>query len=291
MHLREISLDFSTWSLYKTVTPFRILGAPVKGLVQECYQRELNGEVVSAGVFTFQGKRTHVAWGVKSDPHCSYHALAASGEGWGVVVDGCPEYRVLRLEERLAGFSVDGVVYGTGVVQTRWESLKFQLKQFAPLALFFSLAFVWATLKNIFYADFSLGHVHTSFAHQWMLDFMGGFFLLFGALKALSLRKFAISFSSYDPVARRLRWWGYVYPFIELAIGILYTLRMFLPAVHVTTAAVMFVGSIGIYQKLRSKEEVRCACLGGFFDLPLTWVTFAENLLMALMAVYMLLQF
>ncbi|HVM59182.1 MAG TPA: MauE/DoxX family redox-associated membrane protein [Candidatus Paceibacterota bacterium] len=299
--LRDISLDFSTWTPYKVVDPFRMLGTPIDGLKQHCYQIEKDGVLLSAGVFEFKEKKTHVAWGIKSDPHCSFHALALPDGSWGAVIEGCPEYQVLRHERTIAGFSVDGIIVATGAyARSAWQYTKEKLRQFAPLILFFALAILWASVKTYFFADpltpVDLSqHVHGNTAidghlvHEWMLDFMGGFFLLFGGLKALRLRKFAHTFASYDVVARRFKWWGYVYPFVELGLGVLYTIRLFLPLAYLLTVIVMAVGCVGIGLKLYRKERAVCACLGGFFDIPLTEVTLIENFVMANMAFVMLL--
>jgi hypothetical protein len=106
-HLRDILLNFSQWELYGTVEPFKIEGTPIPGLKQYCYQTEINGEVISAGVFEYNGKRTHVAWGVKSDPHCSFHALAETGGNWSVVKKDCPEYELLKDGDTVFGFMVN----------------------------------------------------------------------------------------------------------------------------------------------------------------------------------------
>jgi hypothetical protein len=113
-HLRNLSLDFSQWTLYKVVEPFRMLGVPIRGLRQRCYQIEHEGVLLSAGAFELGSKRTHAAWGIKSEPHCSYHALALPDGSWGATLEGCPEYRVLRSRGTIVGFSVDGILITTG---------------------------------------------------------------------------------------------------------------------------------------------------------------------------------
>ncbi len=295
-HLRSISLDLSEWTLYKVVDPFRVLGVPIKGLKQHCYQKELNGEVLSAGAFELKGKRTHIAWGVKSDPHCSFHAPALPDGSWGPTVDGCPEYQVLRHENNIVGFGVDGTVFTAGTYEQSsvFSVIQAKLRQFAPLILFISLAMVWATAKLLIFPEPSAAWHHDNSGvwwhlfHQWMLDFMGGFFLLFGALKVLRLKKFAYSFRNYDLIAKHFKAWGLIYPFVELGLGVLYTLRLFLPATYALTALLLGITCVSIYLKLNKREEVPCACLGGFFDIPLTKVSLVENFVMANMALYML---
>ena len=57
---------------------------------------------------------------------------------------------------------------------------------------------------------------------KWMNYFMAGFFITFSFFKFLDLRAFADSYSMYDLLAKRVRTYGFVYPFIELAMGIAY---------------------------------------------------------------------
>lgn len=162
------------------------------------------------------------------------------------------------------------------------SSLAF-LKRVYPLILMLLATFVFAFLKN-FEPAFSLMEWH-----EVMYDFMGGFFLLFGGLKVINLKNFVVMYRGYDVAAKRFWWWGYGYPFLELFLGVLYVMRVWIDVANVGTILLMGFGMIGIYQKLRSDGEVQCACLGGFFNVPVTWLTFGENGLMAAMALYMLL--
>ncbi|MBA4192606.1 MAG: hypothetical protein C0467_31950 [Planctomycetaceae bacterium] len=121
-----------------------------------------------------------------------------------------------------------------------------------------------------------------------MRHFMGGFFLAFSFFKLLDVPAFAQSYGSYDIIAR---WWlgyGYVYPFIELSLGAAY-LANFQPVVtNVITLVVMGVGTVGVVQTLLARRKIRCACLGTVFNLPMSYVTLLEDVLMAGMAVMML---
>ena len=61
----------------------------------------------------------------------------------------------------------------------------------------------------------------TSFAgSSWMMNFMAGFYIVFGAFKLLDVPAFANSYARYDVIARSFNWWGYVYPFVEVALGL-----------------------------------------------------------------------
>jgi hypothetical protein len=117
-----------------------------------------------------------------------------------------------------------------------------------------------------------------------MRHFMAGFFLVFSFFKLLDLPAFAVSYSSYDILARRWLWYGYAYPFIELALGLAYLANFWPVVTNAATVVVMAVSTIGVIQSLVSRRKIRCACLGAVFNLPMSVVTLSEDLLMVLMA-------
>ena len=116
--------------------------------------------------------------------------------------------------------------------------------------------------------------------------FMGGFFVAFSFFKMLDLRGFADAYRSYDLVAKAVPSYGYVYPFIELALGLGYLSRNheIMPAVNAATALVMAVSLAGVLRAVLSKQAIRCACLGTVFNLPMSTVTIIEDGLMLAMA-------
>ncbi len=117
---------------------------------------------------------------------------------------------------------------------------------------------------------------------------MGVFFVTFGIFKLLDVRSFAASYFGYDLIASRWFAWGYVYPFIELALGVGFLL-MFAPvALSILTLVLTLVGSAGILRELSKKSRIKCACLGKYVNLPLTTVSLVEDLAMAVMAAAML---
>jgi len=121
-----------------------------------------------------------------------------------------------------------------------------------------------------------------------MSHFMGGFFLVFSFFKLLDVRAFADSYQMYDLVAARSRAYALAYPFIELGLGIAYLLRLEPMIVNGVTLVVMLVSLAGVLRTVLAKRKIRCACLGAVFNLPMTYVTVAEDGLMALMAAAML---
>ena len=109
----------------------------------------------------------------------------------------------------------------------------------------------------------------------------------FSFFKFLDLKGFSDSYAMYDLLAKRIKLYGLVYPFIELALGIAYLTHFETKITYITTIAVMGFSSIGVIQSVLDKRKIRCACLGAVFNLPMSTVTIIENLLMVAMAVFM----
>lgn len=125
--------------------------------------------------------------------------------------------------------------------------------------------------------------------HTLMNDFMAGFFLVFSFFKLLDLRGFADAYGTYDLLAARWRGWGLVYPFLELGLGVAYLVRWQPLATSLLTLVLMLMGAAGVLRALRRGGAIRCACLGTALNLPMTWVTLTEDLVMGAMAAGMIL--
>ena len=123
----------------------------------------------------------------------------------------------------------------------------------------------------------------------WMGNFMAGFFLIFSFFKLLDIPAFEKAYQSYDIIASKIKWYGYVYPFIELGLGLSYIFFYDSEITNLTTAIVMFVGLIGVSRSVIQKSKIQCACLGTVFNLPMSYVTIIENGIMLIMALFMLL--
>lgn len=121
-----------------------------------------------------------------------------------------------------------------------------------------------------------------------MAHFMGGFFVVFSFFKLLDVRAFADAYSSYDIVAAKWFAYGYLYPFIELGLGVAYLTNIAPLATNAVTLVVMSVSAVGVVKTLLAGRKIRCACLGTVFNLPMSKITLIEDGLMAVMAAVML---
>lgn len=135
--------------------------------------------------------------------------------------------------------------------------------------------------------------LHSNFGDGGWMEFlrwfMGVFFVVFAAFKLVGYRMFAMMFAGYDVVAKRFKFYAYLYPFIELGLGVLYLANISPVARDVATLIIMSVSVIGVIQELKKRSGIHCACLGNVIKLPLSTVSFIEDAGMGVMALVMLL--
>ncbi len=128
-----------------------------------------------------------------------------------------------------------------------------------------------------------------------MLDSMAGFFLVFGLFKVLKLKGFVEAYRMYDIVAQRSKVYAYLYPFLELGLGVFYLTRGHMRSVYIVitvfTIVLMSISIIGVTKELLKGRKIPCACLGTVFKIPMTWVTFLEDAAMITMAAWLLIHF
>jgi len=162
---------------------------------------------------------------------------------------------------------------------TPLEEDKSKLQQLKPLLIILFYITTASVLLN--YNEWFLG--------EFMLDFMGLFYIVFSFFKMLDLSGFKTSFAMYDPIAKKVPFYGKIYPFIETALGLLFLMRFEIDIALVATLVILGITTIGVTKTLLDKKSIRCACLGTALKLPMTEATFIENAIMIVMAVLMLL--
>ena len=124
---------------------------------------------------------------------------------------------------------------------------------------------------------------------EFLLAFMIAFFLVFAGFKLMDLKGFAEGYSTYDLLAQKWFGYGYVYPFIELAFGLLMLAGYHQHWLLWTECGVMAFSGLGVAIKLARREPFMCACLGTFLKVPLTYVTLVEDFGMAILALLLVL--
>ena len=158
------------------------------------------------------------------------------------------------------------------------EEEKTDLQQLFPLFLILGYITIASILLNINPWDGS----------SFMLDFMGLFYIVFSFFKLLDLKGFPESFKMYDPLAKAIPAYGWVYPFVEVALGLMFLMRFKIDIALIVTLVVLGITTFGVTKTLLNKKAIQCACLGTALKLPMTKATFIENTIMLIMAAIML---
>ncbi len=153
-----------------------------------------------------------------------------------------------------------------------------ELRQLFPLFLIFGYITATSVILNI----------HAFSVANFMLVFMGLFYIVFSFFKLLDLKGFQGSFQMYDPLTRKLPFYGRIYPFLELTLGILFLTRTQIQLALISTLIILGITTIGVVKVLLEKKSIQCACLGTTLNLPMTKATFIENSIMMIMAIFML---
>ena len=152
---------------------------------------------------------------------------------------------------------------------------KSELKELFPLLLIFIYILTASIGMNLPRIDSS----------ELMLDFMGLFYIIFSFFKFLDYKNFPASFAMYDPIAMRLSYYGWSYPFIETTLGILILFRIEILLTMIITITMLGITTIGVTKTLLQGKNIQCACLGTTLKLPMTKATFIENSAMIIMAI------
>ena len=122
----------------------------------------------------------------------------------------------------------------------------------------------------------------------WMRNFMAGFFIVFAAFKLINLSGFVNAYAMYDLLAKQWKSWGYIYPFLELILGLLYLTNVLPFLTNLCTIVILGFSSLGVIHSVLNQRQIKCACLGDVFQLPMSTITIIEDLSMVAMALLML---
>lgn len=153
---------------------------------------------------------------------------------------------------------------------------------YVPLFVLLGLSLLAASAKQYAYSS----GLDWTWA-TWMTDFMGFFLVTFSMFKFFNLPGFADGFRMYDLLAKPFRPYAYLYPFIELALGLGYLAQWQLRWVYGATIVVMGFGALGVMNALRKGLDLDCACMGTVLKVPLSTVALVEDIGMAVMAAAM----
>ena len=170
---------------------------------------------------------------------------------------------------------------------------KIEFKQYQPnteskIKALFPLFLIFG---HLILATLFLSHLTDTSLKGAMLYFMGLFFITFSFFKFLDYKGFPVSFSRYDPLAKKSLFYAKIYPFLETVLGISFLFSWQLPLILGLTLVLLSITTYGVVQSILNKSEIDCACLGTALRLPMTEATLIENGIMIIMSCILILDY
>lgn len=155
------------------------------------------------------------------------------------------------------------------------QAIKEQWIAYKPLIVIFIFSLILPFFQK---------YIGTHTSGSLMYGFMGYFFVFLSLFKFFDLEGFVDGFATYDLIAKKIRGYGYAYPYIELFLGIGYLTGFHLGFINVVTLIVMTISGLGVLERVTSGQKIKCACLGTTLNVPLGVVSIVENFGMGIMA-------
>lgn len=153
---------------------------------------------------------------------------------------------------------------------------------YVPVIALFGVAFLMAWAA----AFVTTGQALSVRTAEWFIAFA---MCLLAMLKLQDVESFSSMFLGYDLLARRWVRYAYAYPWLELGAGVLMIAGVL---TWLSIPVAMFIGGVGAVSVFKAvyvdRRDIRCACVGGSSRVPLGFVSLTENLMMVVMALWML---
>ena len=158
------------------------------------------------------------------------------------------------------------------------RSTKQEYRKFIGMLVFIALsATLMSTLISFNWVD-------------WLRWFVGSLLLVFGGLKLISFESFLEVFPRYDPLAARFKWYSYIYPLVEVLLGIFYILDLAPGARYVVTFITVAFGLIGMITNLNIQgPSTKNTWFGNVFKLPMSTAILFEDAIIAVLAAVLVL--
>lgn len=108
-------------------------------------------------------------------------------------------------------------------------------------------------------------------------------------MKWRDLAAFSTGFVQYDIVARRYVPYAYIYPFIEGGAGIAMIAGLATWVAAPLALIASTIGAISVFKAVYVEgRNLNCACVGGGSQVPLGAISLTENIMMMVMALWMM---
>lgn len=154
---------------------------------------------------------------------------------------------------------------------------------YKPIINIFTLTFIMAVVMS--YAVFG------GFQALKVFElFMGFSVCMLAALKLKDVESFSTGFLNYDLLAKRWVKYAYIYPYAEAFAGIgMLSMTLLAPVAAPISFIIGLIGSVSVIKAVYiEKRDLKCACVGGDSNVPLGFISLSENLMMVIMAIWMI---
>ena len=123
---------------------------------------------------------------------------------------------------------------------------------------------------------------------RFIADFMAVFFITFAALKFADIEAFVHIYRNYDWIAKFIRPWGYILPFVQAFLGFWYLLTDGPLRLNIVALFVAGSAALPAIQAYRHKFKTQYAYHKTLLRLPFTRVSALENTTLFVLAIAML---
>ncbi|MGE0766381.1 MAG: MauE/DoxX family redox-associated membrane protein [Hyphomicrobiaceae bacterium] len=153
---------------------------------------------------------------------------------------------------------------------------------YRPVMAVFAMTLLMAMAAS--YAAF--GSIWTVRTAEWFIAIS---MCVLAILKLRDIDSFSNMFLGYDLLAQKWVPYAYIYPFGEALAGVLMIAGALL---WIAIPVALVIGTIGAASVFKAvyvdQRELKCACVGGDSNVPLGFISLTENLMMIVMALWML---
>lgn len=123
---------------------------------------------------------------------------------------------------------------------------------------------------------------------EWIRWFLGGFMIVFGGLKLMGIEVFIKVFPLYDLIAKRFPPYKYLYPLLQVFLGMLFLIGIFSVVRDITVIVISLSGLLGMVKVVSQRGPVKLSYVGTLIRLRFSSVVLFENTVMVFLAIIML---
>jgi len=158
-------------------------------------------------------------------------------------------------------------------------SLKEKIISYLPVFYVYAFSFL-VSLNIVFFFNLNL--------RSLFLYFLGFFSLSFGVLKLINLKSYFESVTEYDFIVQKFNFYAYLIPVFEIFFGILFVMQKEFLIIEYLCIIFFTLNLVVIANALEKRRNFTCACMGGLFKIPLSYVSLLESLTMVIGTIYLI---